>query len=260
MKLKQGFLGFGCALLLGALNATAAEPVAATRPAIDPQADAIFKKMSDYLAGNQTMSFRAFAVTETMLENGQKVEFARNTDVQVARPNRLAATIAGDQEDLRFIYDGANVSIYNLRDKIYGQIPVPDTIDAALETLAVKHNMVIALADIVQSNPYNTLKPMLRSGEYLGSGFVFDIKCYHLAFRQENVDWQIWIDQGENPVPRKLVITYKENPARLQYVAFFTKWDAAPVFPAGTFTFTPPADAKKVEAVAPATQPAGDQR
>jgi len=30
------------------------------------------------------------------------------------------------------------------------------------------------------------------------------------------VDWQIWIEQGEKPVPRKVVITYKELPARPQ--------------------------------------------
>ena len=34
--------------------------------------------------------------------------------------------------------------------------------------------------------------------------------CHHLAFRQEDIDWQIWIENGPTPLPRKFLITDKK--------------------------------------------------
>jgi hypothetical protein len=241
-------------VVLGALSASGAAP-AGSRPAVDPQADAWFKKMSECLVTASRLKFNVYALTEQSLDNGQKVEFARNSAVSMRRPNRLDVAMAGDQEDLRVIYDGQQVTIDNLRKKVYGQIPVPGTIDAAIDTLAQKYGMVMPLADLMVSDPYKTLSPLIRSGEYLGMGYVFDTKCHHLAFRQDAVDWQIWIDAGEQPLPRKIVITYKETPDKLEYVAYFSKWDLNPQFSDATFTFVPAADAKKLDALVPATQP-----
>ncbi len=98
----------------------------------------------------------------------------------------------------------------------------------------------------------------IHSSQDLGIGYVFEARCRHLAFRQEGIDWQIWLDEGNQMLPRKIVITYKESPGHLQYTAYFTKWDLAAQVPAASLTFVPPADAKKVEFAVPATRPAGD--
>ena len=93
-----------------------------------------------------------------------------------------------------------------------------------------------------------------RSGQYLGVGYVFDTKCHHLAFRQPSVDWQIWIEEGDKPLPRKLVITSKDTPAHPQYTAFLSDWKLSPKIDEAAFTFKAPDGAKKVD-FAPATQP-----
>jgi hypothetical protein len=212
--------------------------------------------MSSLLAGTKSFSFKVHALTEEILDDGQKVEFARNSTVTVRRPDHLAVTAAGDHDDMKYVYDGKQITIHNVRNKVYGQIPLPNTIDGAFDELSQKHDMVIPLADLVTSDPYKGLAPLIRSGEYLGLGYVFDVKCHHLAFRQEAVDWQIWLDQGDKPLPRKIIITYKDSPARLQYVAYLTAWDLTARFDEGTFSFVPAADDKKIDAVTPATRPA----
>ncbi len=247
-----------CATLMGSLSALAADTPPASRPAIDPQASALLQKMSDTLAAATKLSFSVNAISEQLLDSGQKIDVARNSAVNLQRPDRLDVSITGDNDDLHVVYDGKLVSINNLRKHVYGQISVPATIDGAIDTLADKYGMVIPLADFLLSNPQASLAPLIRSGAYLGTGLVFDNKCHHLAFRQDTVDWQIWLDQSDN-LPRKIVITYFNTPDRLQYVAYFNKWNLAPDFAPGLFTFAPIPGDTRVEAVVSsagaATQP-----
>jgi hypothetical protein len=114
--------------------------------------------------------------------------------------------------------------------------------------------MVIPLADLTFADPYKCLVENVRRGQYVGTGYVFGTKCHHLAFRQPNVDWQIWVTDGEKPLPRKVVITFKDSPAHPQFTAFVSDWDLSARADDAAFTLKPPADAKKVE-FAPATQP-----
>jgi hypothetical protein len=73
------------------------------------------------------------------------------------------------------------------------------------------------------------------------------VSCHHLAFSQETIDWQIWIEDGPRPVPRKLVITYKTEPGSPQYVARLSGWNFQPRFSKHFFTFEAPAGAGEME-------------
>ena len=79
----------------------------------------------------------------------------------------------------------------------------------------------------------------------LGPSAVDGTSCEHYAFRQDDVDYQIWIQKGEFPLPRKVVITTTTDAARPQYSATYT-WNLAPSFNDAAFTFVAPADAKKI--------------
>jgi hypothetical protein len=97
------------------------------------------------------------------------------------------------------------------------------------------------------SDPYRILMQNVRSGYYIGLHKVEGIECHHLAFSRPDIDWQIWIEAGNKPVPKKLVITYKGIPAVPEYVGIFKDWDFSPKFTAGLFNFTPPEKAVKIE-------------
>ena len=81
----------------------------------------------------------------------------------------------------------------------------------------------------------------------VGRHGVDGVPCHHLAFSQESIDWQIWIEDGPQPVPRKLVITYKTEPGSPQYVARLSNWDFEPRFSKQYFEFEVPADAGEIE-------------
>lgn len=70
--------------------------------------------------------------------------------------------------------------------------------------------------------------------------------CDHYAFRQGNIDWQLWITTGAKPLPRKIVITNRSDEARPQSVSVI-RWDLKPGFTDAAFRFTQPKDASKIE-------------
>jgi len=72
-------------------------------------------------------------------------------------------------------------------------------------------------------------------------------KCHHVAFRLENIDWQAWIDAGEQPVIRKLVITYKNRPGAPQYTLKLISSTVLDSVPAAAFQFEAPAGCEKIE-------------
>ena len=226
---------------------------------IDPNADALLKKMSAALAGAKDFSFEAHSIADQVMPNGQKVQYARTQTVAVRRPDKIHASVKGDTDDLEFVYDGKQVALLDPKANTYVAIEAKASIDETMDLLASEYSMVIPLADLIFADPYKALMERARSGIDVGSGYVFDARCRHLAFRCEAVDWQIWIDESDS-LPRKLVITYKDQPAHPQFIAFFSKWNLSAKTPDSQFTFTPPAGATKTDLGAPATQPAADSR
>jgi hypothetical protein len=261
-RFRQCALALVLALSLIA-RADQSKPAATSQPpAIHPKADKILKDMSAAMAAAKSLSFSAHAIADQFTPEGQKLQFAKNQKVVLSRPGKLAADVTGDLEDLTFRYDGKRVTLYNPRTKSWGATDAPATIEDTLDMLAEKYQMPMPLADLAFSDPYKCLTENVRSGEYLGVGYVFDAKCHHLAFRQAAVDWQIWIEDGAKPMPRKVVITFKESPGHPQYTAFLSDWNLNAAAPDSAFAFTPPAGSKQVEFTSPASakeQPAREE-
>ena len=78
---------------------------------------------------------------------------------------------------------------------------------------------MLPLADFLYADPYAVLMEGVTYGRYLGIHQAAGVACHHLAFSQDTIEWQIWIDAGEKPLPRKLVISYVQEPGEPQYSA-----------------------------------------
>jgi hypothetical protein len=224
-------------------------------PSVDPKADEVLKKMGETLGAATSMSFAAHAIVDQVQPDGHKVQYARNQKVQLRRPDRLAVDVIGDIEQLKFRYDGKQITLFNPGTNSWGAAKAPATIEQTLDMLARQYGLAIPLADLAFTDPYKCLLEHVGRGEYVGIGYVFETKCHHLAFRQPSVDWQIWIEEGARALPRKIVITSKDTPDHPQYTAFLSDWNLSAKIDDAAFTLKPPADAKKVD-FAPSTQPA----
>lgn len=217
-------------------------------PAIDPRADQILREASAYLAELDQFTFHAEVVEDDTLNTGELVQFGRSVDVAVRRPDRMWADVKGERGHKRFWYDGRSVTLYDYVYGTYAQTTVPNTIDAALDDLANRYGVVLPLSDFGYSDLYAKLIDKIESGIYVGMREVNGVPYHHLAFSQQSIDWEIWIEDGARAVPAKLLIVYKDQDGSPHFSAILSKWELASL-PDELFTFEVPAGAQKIEFV-----------
>ena len=112
---------------------------------------------------------------------------------------------------------GKTATLLGKNANVFAQVEVPGTIDHFIDVLRDKYERPVPAADLLMSNPYDEVMPMVVDTKDLGSGVIRGIECDHLAFRTEEVDWQIWIAQGERPYPCRLSITTNKMAGAPQY-------------------------------------------
>jgi hypothetical protein len=265
-----------CAVVLAALVATAcgkgtsaapaAEPppppiepaLAAGSRLVDPRADELIRQMSDRLARIGAFALEADELYDEVPEHSPRRQLTNTRHVALRRPDRLAGDASGDALNRSFVYDGRTFSAHDREQNVWASGAVPPTVDAALDWVLEKTGTVVPLADFVYSDPYARLMADVQRGVYLGVHEAAGMPCHHVSFESSTIDWQLWIDAGKDPLPRKLVITYKTEDEVPQYSVTIRKWNLDPALPDALFTFTPPEGAARVEpqAFGPATAPA----
>ena len=235
---------------LAALLTLAAATVASAQPAgIDPQATKLLKASTDFLASQPRFSVESRNTLEVVLTSGQKIQFGHAARMWVQRPNKLRADRTGDLVEQSFYYDGKSLTLLNPGENVYATVPAPGTLEEMLDFARTRLDIVAPGSDLIYKNAYEILMDGVTDGFVVGKGIVEGVRCDHLAFRAPHVDWQIWIQDGEKPLPRKFVITTKDVSGGPQFSVVVTKWNTAPKFPEGLFTFKQPKNAKKVEFV-----------
>ena len=213
----------------------------------DASAIAALERMGGYLRGLTTFQIRGETSRDEVLDDGQSVEFGAVVDMIVQRPNRIRAEVTSDRKDRIYFGDGKTFSVWARRMNYYATIPAPATLRELADTLADKYDLELPLVDLFYWGERKSLDD-IRGASDIGASQVDGVTCEHYAFRQEGADWQVWIQQGDYPLPRKLVIRTTTDPARPQYAATLA-WNLAPSYDDTAFTFVPPKDAKRITLV-----------
>ena len=224
----------------------ASVPPQATAPVVAEQADRLLKEMGEYVGSAEEFTFHADITFDHVLPSGQKLQYSASEDVALQRPGRLYVEWSGDLGDRQFWYDGKSVTLYNPATPFYAADAAPADIDAMLTKVVTQLGFAPPLADLLYRDPYRAVRGNLQYGFDLGMTDVNGRSCHALAFVEEDIDWQIWIDGGPQLTPCKLVIGYKTQPSQPQFSAVFTHWDFAPRIAAPVFTPEMPAGVEKI--------------
>jgi hypothetical protein len=223
------------------------QPVPAQPAGIEPQAEKLLRRMSDYLASRQQFSVKTQNTVEAVLKSGQKLQFENPAMVVVSRPNRLRADRKGDITNQEFFYDGKTLTLYNPKENLYATTAAPATIDEMLDFAREKLDVIAPAAELLYKNAAEKMLKITSSGFVVGQSVVGGVKCAHLAFRGAEVDWQIWIEDGNKPLPRKFILTSKTVTGQPEFTVLIRSWDVAPKLTNQEFNFTPAKGAKKIE-------------
>src|SRR6266850_1018557 len=206
----------------------------------------ILKSMTDYLGGQKSLSASFDSDIEIITPELQKIQFASSGQMKLSRPDKLRIRRTGGYADVELTFDGKMLSLYGNNAKSYVQADAAGTIDQVIDSLMAKAGAAMPGTDLLLTNSYDELMANVIEGKHVGQGVVDGVECEHLAFRGVDTDWQIWIETGARPVPRKYVITSKTLAGAPQYTLRIKDWKTDAVADADTFVFKPPAGATKV--------------
>ena len=207
---------------------------------------ATLTKMSAYLHTLQAFQIESQTSREVVLDDGQKVSSDGTVDLLVARPNRLRAEISSDVQHRMFFYDGKTFTMWARRLNYYATVPAPATLADLVDQLQDKYDIELPLADSFYWGTDKSKSGDVTAAMDVGPSAVEGETCEHFAFRQPGVDWQLWVQNGDYPLPRKLVVTTLTDEARPQYTSVMT-WNLAPSFDDDAFDFSAPSDAHQID-------------
>jgi hypothetical protein len=251
MKKEQSIILRGwCRLILGvALGISLAYGPAMGAEGIDPEADRILQSMSTYLGGTKAFSINADIDLEIVSQNGQKIQLCSLAMIVMERPAKFHITRKGMVANTEFIFDGKTLTLHGKNLNIYAQTEITGTIDDAIRAYEMETGIPAPGADLFFADPYAILSTGIKSSVYIGTAYVNGVECHHLAFREANVDWQLWIKTGDEPLPMKYVITSKWHTGAPQYEIRLRDWNTNPAIKTDQYAFTVPEGAKKLETI-----------
>ena len=230
------------------MSAAAACIATLTSPALaEDDAARILKAMTDYTAGQKSISATFDSDIEVITPDLQKLQFTSSGQIRLERPDKLRIKRTGGYTDVDLVFDGKTVSLYGNNAKAYVQADAAGTIDQLIDRLQSTAGGAMPGTDLLLSNAFDELTATVIEARHIGQGVIDGVECEHLAFRGVDTDWQIWIESGARPIPRKYVITSKTLAGAPQYSLRIKEWKTDVPAEADTYLFKPPADAKKVD-------------
>jgi hypothetical protein len=220
---------------------------AAVVSADEADAKRLLKAMSDHLGAQKALSFGFDVTLEVVTVEDQKLALASSGTVTLNRPDKILATRKGGFTDVEMIFDGKMLTLLGKYANLYAQLEVPGTVEHLIDELRDTYQMPLPAADLLLPNSYDALMLDVIDVKDLGSGVIDGVECDFLAFRKDEVDFQIWIAQGKHPYPYRYVITSKLIGGGPQYTVQTRDWKTGSEVAATDFHFKNATNAKKVE-------------
>lgn len=224
-----------------------ADPIANEGMIEDGAIDAL-KEMSDFLMSAKTLGIVSHASRDVVTNDGQRIQLEGTATYKIKRPGFVIDYVS-DIKSRRFIYDGKTFTIYSPKLGFYASAPAPGTNKEVLAAIYDKFGIALPLEDLFRwgSEGENAARiQQIRSAYKVGMATIDGVATDHFAFREDDVDWEVWIQQGEQPVPRKLVIVDRNDPAKPAFTSRL-QWQINPTFTDAEFAFVPDANSKRIQ-------------
>lgn len=217
-------------------------------PAIEPEAIAALAEMGAFLREQQSFTVRTTTETDYVLDSGQKVRLSAHGELRVRRPDHLRADLVSDRKQRQVFYDGRTFTIHSPRVGYYATVAAPATILELADLLQGTYGLELPLVDLFRwgSDELEIELEDITSATHVGSTRLDGVQTDHYAFRQPGLDWQIWIQRGDRPLPRKLVLTTTDDPARPEHAIEMT-WNLGARHEDAVFAFAPPSGSARIE-------------
>lgn len=245
-KLRSRLSGRSHIWIIFAVGMLLNSPLFSPTASAGDDAAQILKAMSDYLASQKTISLTFDSDVEVITPEVEKIQFASSGKMLLSRPDKLRVSRTGGYADVEIVFDGKTISALGKNINSFTQMDAAGSIDQLVGKLRDMNILSAPGADFLGTHVFEDLMSGVIDAKHIGLGVIDGVECEHLAFRNRDIDWQIWIDVGARPIPRKYVIASKGIGAAPQYTLRIKDWKTDAPAAADAFAFTPPPGANKV--------------
>jgi hypothetical protein len=272
VRISAARLG-GSALLVAALAAASlvhggqpATPAgAAARAAADTRTQAwnILMRMAQFLGSAKAFSVSVVSSYDTVQESGQKIEFGERRTIVLVRPDHLRVeTERSNGSRAGVVFTGSEILLVDITNRVYAITPQPKGLDDSIVHVVADLGLRFPLAVLLMSRLPTEFEKRVRDIDYVEKTNLLGTPSHHLAVRGDTVDMQVWVSDGPQPVPLRIVLTYKREPGQPEFRAQFVDWNMSPLITETTFKPQIPPDAHKIqfEAQIAAAQRQGPQQ
>jgi hypothetical protein len=226
----------------------------------EQEAMAILKRMAEFLAQTPQFSVKLRVGYDVVQTSGQKIEFGERRKLTLRRPDRLRIEHEQSDGDQGFVvFDGKDITVFGAAQNIYAQASKPGDIDGAITYFVRDLGMRLPLALLFVARLPAEIERRVESADYVEKSVITDVPTHHLAARTAGVDFQVWVAEGDKPLPQRVVITYQDTEGEPQFWAEFSDWNLAPATPESLFVFTPPEGAERIPFLAQLQPPAAPE-
>jgi len=208
------------------------------------------KRMSAFLGTLKAFEVRSQTSLDVITVSNQSIQLDGVVSYKVRRPDGFVIDLDSDMKKRRFIYDGKKFTIVAPKLDYYAQVQAPPTIRETLDAMFDRFGVSLPLQDLFRWNdPSSSRSDLLVSAFKVGTATIDGVETDQYAFREPDVDWQVWIQQGDQPLPLKVVIIDRTDPSHPAYTARLN-WNLSPTLEAADFEFQPDKDAKQIHLLA----------
>jgi len=216
-------------------------------PGISNEANAAIQQMGKTLS-QENVSVKAQTFRMYPDGSGDYLHIKHVINIVARRPDRMAVTATGDDGTTKLVYDGKQISVADIDDNKYSQIPMAGfDLDKMLEEISDRIGIDFPLADLLTRDPAKSFLSGVISGKEVGTAKIDGAPARHLFFTQSGaIELELWLDK-ERAIPRRLWITYRAMPGQPNFVAEFVDWNFNNRPSDAEFAFQPPQGAQKVD-------------
>ena len=243
-------------LVTSTIPLVSASKVIAQTPESSPQlpstglrtTDRVLNQVCNFLQAQKSFTVEMDITYDNLLDSGEKVQYSAYQKIWVDKPNQLRSDYMGDERNTSFYYDGNYLTLHNTDLDLYATKPAASSIDEVVKNVETKYGFTIPMSNLFVNDPCAKVTADIQKSVFVGTNLVNRVPAYHILFIGEDRDWQIWVNRStRQPLPLKVVITYKNLPNSPQYTAVLSKWNFNPQIPAETFTYEPSEEAIGIE-------------
>lgn len=196
----------------------------------------LLKEMTQYISRHDNYTFKAEVMYDRVIDPGVKIQVSGSEKVFVQKPDKIFIEFKTDYFSDRFLYSSKSATYLDTTTGLYTFVnELPSSINNTLDYLDKSFGFEMPLSDLIYIYPYKRIVGNINSSQYIGTSYVFGVRCHHLLFEENDKYWQIWIEDGNRTIPRKLVVTYKNQPESPQFIAVINDWIFNEPLPAKLF-------------------------